>query len=188
MPALAPLSGPPATPHPGPLPQGERETAAPLSCPPVSLCHVRRSPLSFPPVPSVLPAGPLCPSRRPPLCHSRRLLAGIQCLSLLSLHSCDPAESHGFPITNVGNDRRGLNAWGMTACLPWPLCQAPRQPLTPALSRKGKGRRRRPCHVRRSPFVMSAGPLCPSRRSPLSFPPVPSVLPAGPPSVIPAGC
>ena len=38
-------------PHPGPLPEGERETGAPLSFPPVSLCHARWSP-------SVIPAGP----------------------------------------------------------------------------------------------------------------------------------
>ena len=57
-------------PHPGPLPQGERETGAPLSCP--------LGPLSYPLVlhsharwsSSVMPTGPLC--------HSRRLLAGIQ--------------------------------------------------------------------------------------------------------------
>ena len=59
-------------PHPGPLPEGERETGAPLSFPPAPLCHARRSP-------SVMPAGlPLsCPLV--PLCHARRLLAGIQC-------------------------------------------------------------------------------------------------------------
>ena len=41
----------PATPYHGPLPQGERETGATLSCPPAPLCHSRRSP-------SVIPAGP----------------------------------------------------------------------------------------------------------------------------------
>ena len=43
-----------------------------------------------------------------PLCHSRRSLAGIQCFSLVSLYSCAPAwENSGFPIKNVGNDRKG---------------------------------------------------------------------------------
>ena len=59
-----------------------------LSFPPAPLCHARSDP-------SVMPAGPppsclLCPLRHAagPPCHSRRWLAGIRCLSLLSLHSC----------------------------------------------------------------------------------------------------
>ena len=39
-----------------------------------------------------------------------------------------------------------------------------------------------------APSVTPVGPLRPSRRSPPSFPPVPSIIPASPPSVIPAGC
>ena len=47
------------------------------------------------------------------LCHSRRLLAGIQCFAFLSLCLCGPAwENHGFPINNVGNDRGGSTSVG----------------------------------------------------------------------------
>ena len=54
-----------------------------LSFPPVPLCHSRSGPSpSCPPGPSVMLAGLLC--------HSRRWLAGIQCLSLLFLHLCGP--------------------------------------------------------------------------------------------------
>ena len=75
--------------------------AYPPSYPLCPLRHTRSAP-------SVIPAGP-------PLCHSRRWLAGIQCLSLLSLHSCGLAwESHGFPIKNVGNDSGGSKTSGMT--------------------------------------------------------------------------
>ena len=51
----------PTPPHPGPLPEGEREADAPLSCLLV------------------------------PLCHSRRWLAGIQCFVFLFLYSWGPA-------------------------------------------------------------------------------------------------
>ena len=46
-------------------------------------------------------------SRAFPACHSRRFLAGIQGLFLLSPHSCAPdwEKTSGFPIKNVGNDR-----------------------------------------------------------------------------------
>ena len=48
----------------------------------------------------------------------------------------------------------------------------PRHPLTPALSRKGRGRRGRLCHARWGAFVIHAGP-------PLSCQPVLFVMPAG---------
>ena len=108
----SPLSGPPVSPvrPAGPLCQARR-----------SLCQARRSPLSGPPVSSVRPAGPLCHSYWSP-CHSRRLLAGIQCLSLLSLlRVVLHGKSRGFPIKNVGNDRRGLKTPGMDmgeSCIP----------------------------------------------------------------------
>ena len=65
------------------------------------LCHARRASLSCLLVLFVMPPGPLC--------HSRRLLAGIQHLALLFFLFVWPlhGRSHGFPITNVGNDRRG---------------------------------------------------------------------------------
>ena len=69
--------------------------------------------LSFPPGPSVIHA--LTPSVMPPapLCPSRRLLAGIQCFSLLSFYLCGSAwEKHGFPINNVGNDSEGIGMDG----------------------------------------------------------------------------
>ena len=56
----------------------------------------------------------LAPLLFPPvlLCHSRRLLAGIQCFSLF-LYLCGPAwENHGFPINNVGNDRGAIDNVG----------------------------------------------------------------------------
>ena len=40
----------PTPPHPGPLPEGERETGAPLSCPPVLFVMPAGPPLSCPPV------------------------------------------------------------------------------------------------------------------------------------------
>ena len=57
-----------------------------------------------------------------------------------------------------GMTEGGLKAWGMTECL---LCLfvMPRHPLTPALSRKGRGSRMRLCHACRFP-------LCHSRRFP----------------------
>ena len=57
----------------------------------------------------------LAPLLFPPIlfCHSRRLLAGIQCFAFLFLYLCGPAwENHGFPINNVGNDRGGLEHVG----------------------------------------------------------------------------
>ena len=69
-----------------------------------SLCYSHRSSLSCPPV-------SLCHTRRAPLCHSRWLLAGIQCFFVPYL--CMPAwENHGFPINNVGNDRREIEHVG----------------------------------------------------------------------------
>ena len=119
-----------------------------------------------------MPAGPLC--------HSRRLLAGIQRLSLPSLSSGAPAwETHGFPITNVGNDRRGIEHVGhdgrparapLTEGLLWPLCHARLTPLSYLLCPL--------CHTCRPPFVMPA-------RAPLLCPPALSVIPAGPPLSFP---
>ena len=65
--------------------------------------------------PSVIPALASLSFLLSPLCHSRRFLAGIQCLSLLSFHSCGPplGTARGFPIENVGNDRGGLKMSGM---------------------------------------------------------------------------
>ena len=81
----------PTPPHPGPLPEGERETGAPLSCPPVLFVMPAGPPLSFPPVVSGNP------------------------VFFLFLYLCGPAwENHGFPINNVGNDSGGLTTSGMT--------------------------------------------------------------------------
>jgi len=55
-----------------------------------------------------------------------------------------------------GMTEGGLKAWGMTECL---LCLfvMPRHPLTPALSRKGRGSRMRLCHACRVLSVIPAG-------------------------------
>ena len=129
---------------------------------------------------------PSCPPA--PLCHSRRLLAGIQRLSLPSLSSGAPAwETHGFPITNVGNDRRGIehvrhdggpDLAPLTEGLLWPLCHARLTPLSYLLCPL--------CHTCRPLFVMPArpplsylpAPLCHTRSGP-------SVMPAGPPLSFP---
>ena len=71
---------------------------------------ITRSGISlFPPSPLVTPASPLLSFPLSPFCHSRRFLAGIQCLSLLSFHSFGPhlGTARGFPIENVGNGRGG---------------------------------------------------------------------------------
>ena len=49
-----------------------------------------------------------------PFCHSRRVLAGIHGLALLSLHSGGPVwgKTHGFPIKDVGNDRGAITNVG----------------------------------------------------------------------------
>ena len=77
---------------------------------PVTLCHSRKapsviptgSPLSFLPVTLLsFPQGPLC--------HSRRVLAGIQCFLCPFIRVPWPGKNAGFPIKNVGNDReRGI--------------------------------------------------------------------------------
>ena len=157
-PALAPLSCPP---HHCPAHRSAVLPAAPLSCPP--------PPLSCPPL--------LCPAHRsavlpaiPPLSFPQ-CLAGIQCLSLLSLHSCGPhGNSHGFPINNVGNDRRRSKTVGhdRRACsgssvLPAEaLSQAHRPPSCPA-------RRLPSCPARRPSVLPTAPPSFPPA-PPLSFP------------------
>ena len=71
---------------------------APPSCPLWPLVMPALAPLSCPALPPLS-----CPQG--PHCHSRRLLAGIQCLSLLALIRVTlRGNSHGFPIKNVGND------------------------------------------------------------------------------------
>ena len=68
--------------------------------------HARSGPSVMPrSAPSVMPAGAPLSCPQGPHCHSRRLLAGIQCLSLLALIRVTlRGNSHGFPIKNVGND------------------------------------------------------------------------------------
>ncbi len=133
-------------------------------------CHSRRSPLSFPPVPP---------------CHSRRLLAGIQGLALLSLlRVVLHGKSRGFPIKNVGNDRRGINNVRNDR----------------AIENVGNDRAESCAPAGEKPWILQAFchacsvPLCQARRSPLSCPPVPhchsrrfppTVIPAGPPLSFP---
>ena len=94
-----------------------------LSCPPVPLLSFPQgspitnigdkfsgNPVSFFSVPSfgwALSGKKPLDSRASFSCHSRRFLAGIQGLFLLSPHSCAPdwEKTSGFPIKNVGNDR-----------------------------------------------------------------------------------
>ena len=100
-----------------------------------------------------------------PLCHARRLLAGIQHLALLFFYSCGPCMGKAMDsrLTMSGMTEGGLTTWGMTEGL---LCLfvMPRHPLTPALSRKGEGAG--------CASVMPAG-------SPLSFPPVSPITNVG---------
>ena len=168
----------PTTPHPGPLPQGEREEDAPLSCPPAPLCHARgpplscppvvsgnpascfvvplfvwacmgeamdsrlkmsgmtegglnmsgmtegllcplcrtcSGPLSFPPVLSVMPAGsPLSCPPVSPITNVGDKVSGnpVSCFFVLLFVWPLHGRSHGFPITNVGNDRRRIEGVG----------------------------------------------------------------------------
>ena len=118
-----------------------RPALAPLSCPPVLFV--------MPPVLSVIPAGPLCHSRRPlsvmppgTLCHSRRpplscppvspitnvgdKVSGnpVSCFVVLLFVWPLHGRSHGFPIKNVGNDRRGIEHGGHDGMSALPLCHA----------------------------------------------------------------
>ena len=175
------------------------------------LCHARRGPFVMPAGPFVMPAGPplSCPPAPlscPPgaLCHSRRLLAGIQGLSLPSLSSCDPAwekvmdsrlKTSGMTegrsehvgddreaIENIGHDRGVIENTGHDG-------GAALAPLTEGLLWPLCRARRAPlsylpaplCHARRPPSVMPAGPS-------LSCPPAPLCHARRPPSVIPTGC
>ena len=62
---------------------------------------------------SGMPEGGIVSSRFP-LCHSRRVLAGIQCFSRLSFYWGAPlGKNHGFPIKDVGNARGGLTMSAM---------------------------------------------------------------------------
>ena len=161
MPA-GPLCPAPTPPHPGPLPQGEREQDASLSCLPGPLCHARR-------VPSVMPPAPLCHARRPP-----SVMPAGSPLSFPPVVSGNPGScfvvpcfvvpficvglhgrSHGFPIKNVGNDRRGIEHGGHDGMPALPLCHTA-SPLCHAAGPL--------CHARRPLSVMPPGPLCHSRR------------------------
>ena len=76
-------------------------------------------------------------------------------------------ESHGFPIENVGNDRRGIEGVGHDGRPARPLCHtAGLFVIPPVLSVIPAGPL---CHARRPLSVMPPGPLCHSRRFPLSF-------------------
>ena len=150
------------------------------------------SPLSFPPDPSLL--FPLSPSGLPalPFWSSRSPLlvfplspsvipakAGIQCLSSVPfIRGPRLGKTHGFPITNVGNDRGAMDNVGHDsgqnrAALFTPLLSCPPVPpsvmsdVPPSVMPAGSPF----CHARCSPFVMSALPFCHSRESgnPVSF-------------------
>ena len=105
----------------------------------------------------VLPAGPLC--------HARRLSAGSQGLALLFFLFVWPlhGRSHGFPITNVGNDRRGIEHGGHDGRPARTLCHARQSSLS----------------CRRVPFVLPAGPLCHAAGPSLSCPPVSPITNVG---------
>ena len=136
-----------------------------------------------PPCPSVIPAGPLC--------HSRRLLAGIQCLAflflaLLFLYSCGPCmgEAMDSRLKTSGMTEGGLKASGMTEgmlCLfviPPASLSYRQSPLSfppgPFVMPAGLS-----LSCRRAPSVIPAGFLCHSRRPPLSFPPVSPITNVG---------
>ena len=135
MPALAPLSCPPApsgTPA-GPLWHSRR---SPFVMPVRAFCHARRPPLSFPPVFSGNPV----------------FFSSVPVIRV-ALHG----KRHGFPIKNVGNDmggivwprmREALDSASLLACLLWPLVM-PVRPL---------------CHARQSLLSCPLAPLCHSRR------------------------
>ena len=122
---LCPLC--PDTPHPSPLPQGKRETGAPLSCPPgISvipagpLCHVCRAPLSFPPVVS---GNPVSFSSVPSFvwaCMGKTMDSRLKTSGMTAGRNrvSRMGKSHGF-----------CKPSGTPALAPMP-----RQPLTPALS------------------------------------------------------
>ena len=138
--------------------------------------------LSFPPVPPVLPAGPLCPSRRLLAgIHRQRGAGGAEAtrkrseavgsgarLAPSPLAGEGRGEGRKWPVARVappmrGNDRYGLYYWGKGRC------GSPHAGMTPTDYRP---------QARSDPSVMPPGP-CPSRRAPLScrrpplsFPPV----------------
>ena len=85
---------------------------------------------------SVMPVGPFVIPTGPPLscplvslCHSRRLLTGIQCFAFLSLIRVTP---HGKAMDSrlimSGMTEGRLNTWGMTECLLWPPLSCPCNP------------------------------------------------------------
>ncbi len=82
------------------------------------LCHSRQSSLSFPPAPSVMPAGP--PLSFPPVVSGNPASCFVVLLFVWPLHG----RSHGFPIKNVGNDRRGIEHGGHDGMSALPLCHA----------------------------------------------------------------
>ena len=152
------------------------------------LCHARRPLSVMPPGLFVMPAGLSLSYRRPPLsfppaplCHSRRLLAGIQYLALLFLYSYGPCmgEDLDSRLKTLDRNRRGqalgmteggLKAGGMTEGM---LCLfvIPASPLCHAAGPL--------CHARRPLSVMPPGTLCHARRPPLSFPPVSPITNVG---------
>ena len=186
-----------SAPSPLPLSRGERERGnhawhLDLSSP-LPTCHSRLPPchscllyLSFLPPPSVIPASPPC--------HSRKFLAGIQGLFFCSVveasqqgraspgPSVIPHPGLGFPMNNVGNDKR--DQAGMTGSEhPGP------EPPHPCPSPEGRGNEGTThgisiCHPRSPPvipashLVIPASSTCHSCLLRLSFPPPHPVIPA----------
>ena len=124
--------------------------------------------------PLVIPAGPLL-SFPPvsPITNVGDKVSGnpVSCFVVPSFVCPCMGKAMDSRLTTSGMTEGGLKASGMTEGLPG-LFVMPRHPLTPALSRKGRGRRMRLCHARRAFSVMPAGP-------PLSFPPVSPITNVG---------
>ena len=122
-----------------------------------------------------MPTGPLHHARRSPLHHARRSPLSV-------IPAGCKRESKVFSPPPKTDMRRPTN----------PTRPAPGSRHVPLDSRlRGNDSRvRRGDHptTNPAPSVTPVGPLRPSHRSPPSFPPVPSIIPAAPPSVIPAGC
>ncbi len=132
MPALAPLSCPPA---PSGIPAGPlcHARRPPLALPPVPLCHSRQPPLSFPSAPSVIPVGP--PLSFPPVFSGNPVSFSSVPVIRVALHG----KRHGFPIKNVGNDiggivwprmRAALDSASLLACPLWLLVMPALAPLS----------------------------------------------------------
>ena len=120
MPVLSPLLFPPGSllsfPPGSPLSFPQGFSANPVSF--SSVLFIRGGPAWEKPMDSRLKMSGMTEggivSPRFSFCHSRRVLAGIQCFSLLFLSFVGGllGKTHGFPIKDVGNDRGGIKEVG----------------------------------------------------------------------------